>query len=111
MFKGVGCGRTTAKTPRNPMNKKTLITITFATITGVVALAGISANPDDSAVVQPDFPKIIYQPEDQMVYLGSNAVFTVKAINTDSYQWLRNGNPINGQSNSSLTITNVSVND
>ena len=93
------------------MNKKTLVTIAFATITGVVALAGINANPDDSTVVQPDFPKIIYQPEDQMVYLGSNAVFTVKATNTDGYQWLRNGNPINGQTNSSLIITNASIRD
>jgi hypothetical protein len=94
------------------MNKKISRIIAFVAITGWVMFAGINAYADDSAlVVQPDFPKIISQPEDQMVYLGSNATFTVKAVNTDGYQWLRNGNPINGQTNASLTITNAGIND
>ena len=46
-----------------------------------------------------------------MVYAGSNATFTVTAVNTDGYQWWRNGNPINGQTNNSLTITNAGIND
>jgi hypothetical protein len=94
------------------MNKKISRIIVFAVITGTFALPVISACADDSAlVVQPDFPKIIYQPEDQMVYTGSNATFTVKVENADGYQWLRNGNPINGQTNASLNIINAGVKD
>jgi hypothetical protein len=94
------------------MNKKISRIIVIGAITCAVMLAGHSTYADDSAlVVQPDFPKIISQPEDQMVYLGSNATFVVTAVNTDGYQWLHNGNAINGQTNTSLTITNASIND
>lgn len=60
---------------------------------------------------QPEFPMIISQPEDQLVYLGSNATFTVTAENADGYQWLCNGNSINNQTNNSLTIQNAQVSD
>jgi hypothetical protein len=94
------------------MNKKNSRIFKFAAITGWAVLAGINAYADDSALVsQPDFPKIIYQPEDQVVYVGSNATFVVRAANTDGYQWFRNGNPINGQTNASLTITNAGIKD
>jgi hypothetical protein len=46
-----------------------------------------------------------------MAGFGSNAVFTVTASNTDSYQWLRNGNLLDGQTNASLVISNCSIND
>ncbi len=87
--------------------------IVFAAITGAVAFAGGGTYTDNSApvVIQPEFPKIIYQPENQLVYLGSNATFTVTAANTDGYQWLHNENPINGQTNAGLTITNAGIND
>jgi Immunoglobulin domain len=94
------------------MNKKISQIIIFAAITGRVMFMGVNAYADNSAAVsQPDFPKIISQPEDQMVYAGSNATFAVKAENADGYQWLRNGNPIDGQTNATLTITNASIND
>jgi hypothetical protein len=81
-------------------------------INGLVVFAGINAYANDPAlVVQSDFPKIIYQPEDQMVNVGSNATFTVTAQNADGYQWLHNGNLITDQTNTSLTITNCGVND
>jgi hypothetical protein len=94
------------------MNKKISQIIVFAAITGWIVLIGIGVYADDSGlVVQPEFPKIISQPEDQMVYLGSNATFTVTAENVDAYQWLRNGNLINAQTNSSLIIANAGIND
>lgn len=64
-----------------------------------------------ASVAQPDFPKIILQPENQMAYFGSNAIFVVTAANTDGYQWLRNGVPLDDQTNASLVITNCSLSD
>jgi len=78
----------------------------------VTAVATSVAVGQTSAIlVQPEFAKILLQPEDQLVPIGSNATFTVQAINADGYQWLHNGNPIAGGTNSSLTISNATVND
>jgi RHS repeat-associated protein len=56
-------------------------------------------------------PSIITQPADVTVDVTSNATFTVTpstAFTTPlSYQWLWNGSPIHGGTNSSLTITDV----
>jgi hypothetical protein len=94
------------------MYQKNSRIITYVAINGLVVFAGINAYANDPAlVVQSDFPKIIYQPEDQMVNVGSNATFTVTAQNADGYQWLHNGNLITDQTNTSLTITNCGVND
>jgi hypothetical protein len=94
------------------MNKKILKILTFASITSAAMLAHGSIITDvNSNTSQPDFPKIILQPEDQMVYFGSNAIFSVTAVNTDDCQWLRNGNPLDGQTNTSLVITNCGVKD
>jgi hypothetical protein len=94
------------------MNKKISQVISFAAIIWSAVFAGGSVYADDSALVnQPDFPRIISQPEDQMVYVGSNVTFTVKAANTDGYQWLHNGTPLDGQTNASLVITNCSLNE
>ena len=61
---------------------------------------------------QPEFPRILSQPEDQLVPMGSNATFTVIATNGPlAYQWLRNGVAIDGQTNSSLTVENAGIND
>jgi hypothetical protein len=51
------------------------------------------------------------QPEDRMVAVGSGVHFTVTAENADGYQWLRNGNPVNGGTNSTFTIKNAGIND
>jgi hypothetical protein len=94
------------------MKKYILKSIILASITGAAMLAhGQPVAATISTASQPDFPKIIVQPVDQMVYTGSNATFTVTAQNADGYQWLRNGNPITDQTNTSLTITNCGVND
>ena len=43
--------------------------------------------------------------------MGSNAVLSVQAVNADSYQWLSNGVAIEGQTNSSLVIEQVGIED
>jgi len=99
------------------MNKKTLKIIALTIFMGaVVVFTGSRAYCDNSApvvqaAVQPEFPVITLQPEDQMVYLGSNATFTVKAVNADGYQWLRNGGSMPDQTNTSLIITNAQISD
>jgi Immunoglobulin domain len=94
------------------MKTNILKTIILTSITGAAMLAHGGAVPVASSnAVQPDFPKIILQPEDQMAGFGSNAVFTVTASNTDSYQWLRNGNPLDDQTNASLVVSNCSISD
>lgn len=108
------------------MNKKTLKTIAFAAVTGVAMLAGFnvcsqnlaptavstSAVPTATVVsvtIQPEFPLITSQPEDQLVPFGSNATFTVTAVNANGWQWLLNGNPLASQTNNSLTIANCGI--
>jgi len=99
--------------------------ITLAAITGLVVITGnlvhaqttepldqagfptITAQPVDQA----EFPTITAQPVDQAVTVGSNAVLSVQTANADSYQWLRNGVPIDGQTNSSLVIEQVGIED
>jgi hypothetical protein len=89
------------------MKAKILALIVFTAAATLVAA-------DESGVytVQPEFPKIIIQPEDQLVPIGSNTTFTVVATNGPlAYQWLRNGNAIGGQTNDSLNIGNAQVAD
>ena len=70
------------------MKQNILKNIILTLITGMAMLAHGGAAPVASVnALQPDFPKIILQPEDQMAYFGSNAVFTVTAANTESYLW------------------------
>jgi hypothetical protein len=85
----------------------------FTTVAIAIAFAmDFNACADNSpAVLQPEFPKIVLQPEDQLVPIGSNATFSVTATNTDSYQWLRNGNPLAGATNSSLTVQSAQTTD
>jgi hypothetical protein len=96
---------------KNNMNN--LKTLALAAITVTIALAGRSAPAvaPNAIPTQPDFPQIILQPEDQMVPFASNATFSVTALNTDAYQWLRNGNPLAGQTNTSLTISDCGLSD
>jgi hypothetical protein len=96
------------------MNKRTSQTILVAAITAFAALTGgfASAQSADSlSADQPEFAKITYQPEDQATSLGSNVTFTVNADIADSYQWLHNGVVMDGQTNSTLTLGNVGIDD
>lgn len=62
-------------------------------------------------VPQPQYPFIIYQPDDQFVPFGSNATFSVTAENADGYQWLRNGNAVPNATNSTFVIQNAGIQD
>src|ERR1017187_10241177 len=102
---------------KNPMTKhiphiKIPLIITLAAITGLLAIAGNSVQAQTTdALDQSEFPTITAQPVDQAITVGSNAVLSVQAVNADSYQWLSNGVAIEGQTNSTLTLENVGVND
>lgn len=91
--------------------------VSLAVISGLLAIIPninraqtadpLLANPADQAL----FPEITAQPLDQAVPAGSNVVLSVQANNADSCQWLRNGVPLAGQTNSTLTINNAGVGD
>jgi len=52
------------------------------------------------------------QPLPNAVCTGNNATFSVNAIGAGlTYQWMKNGNPMTGDTNSILTLHNVSVLD
>lgn len=87
------------------MKTQILVLVTF-TAAAAFAAAGESGVHSD----QPEDPKIISQPEDQLVPMGSSATFTVVATNSPlAYQWLRNGNVIDAQTNDTLTIGNAQI--
>lgn len=54
-------------------------------------------------------PVITVQPTNAMVLLSNSYIFTVEAIGDSliSYQWQKNGSPIGGATNTSLTVTNA----
>ena len=58
-------------------------------------------------------PTITAQPQSQNVNLGGTATFSVEATGTGilTYQWLFNGNPIAGATNSTLVVTNLQSSD
>jgi hypothetical protein len=58
-------------------------------------------------------PSFATQPTNQNVTRGANVSFTISASGTAplSYQWLKNGTPIVGATNSTLTLTNVQSSD
>lgn len=70
----------------------------------------VSWGADDSE--QLAFPVITRQPIDQAIAVGATATFNAKAVNgAIAYQWLRNGIPIEGQTNSSLILENITIED
>lgn len=89
------------------MNKHISQIITFAVLAGS---AMVSWGADDSE--QLAFPVITRQPIDQAIAVGATATFNAKAVNgAIAYQWLRNGIPIEGQTNSSLILENITIED
>src|SRR5262245_13201590 len=79
-------------------------------VAAIVALAAFVAGAADDSD-QAEFPQVVAQPTDQDVEVGSDAVLTVEATNGDSYQWLRNGTVMTGETNDSLVLANVGAND
>ena len=54
-------------------------------------------------------PTLVFGPVDTAVRSGSNATFTANAVGDPplTYQWLFNGLPLSGATNTSLAVTNV----
>jgi hypothetical protein len=54
-------------------------------------------------------PVIALQPQSRLVSMGADVTFAVSAIGFDPihYQWQRNGTPLTGATNDTLTLTNV----
>lgn len=75
-----------------------------------LAATTLAAHAQDTTD-QSQFPTILQQPVDQCLAVGSVATFSVLASNVDTYQWYRNDSPLAGQTNSNLTISNLSIND
>ena len=61
----------------------------------------------------PTLPIILFQPQSQSVFLGSNVTFAVSASGTPplSYQWQFNGTNISGATTNSFFLGNVQTND
>lgn len=91
--------------------------IILTTIAGLIVLAGnrVQSQTTDpllaDTIDQSVFPQITAQPVDQAVPIGDTVVLSVQANNADGYQWLINGVPADGQTNSSLTIANAGIDD
>ena len=91
--------------------------IALAAITGFLAIAPNTthAQTTDSLLADPvdqsEFPQITAQPVNQTVPIGSSVTLSVQANNADGYQWLINGVPADGQTNSSFTIANAEISD
>jgi hypothetical protein len=92
------------------MNKHIPHIVSLAAITGWIVIAGNCAQAQSADTLdQSEFPTITAQPVDQAVTVGSNAVLSVQANNADGYQWLCNGVPLDGQTNSALVIQNAGI--
>ncbi|HXT12120.1 MAG TPA: immunoglobulin domain-containing protein [Candidatus Angelobacter sp.] len=77
----------------------------------LVAIAGsVLAVRAQDATDETQYPTILQQPVDQCVPVGSTVTFSVVATNADTYQWYLNNASLDGQTNSSVTIPNVSTN-
>ncbi len=87
------------------MKIRSLRGVALAAMTGIV-LAAHAQDADQS-----QFPTILQQPVDQCLPVGSPATFSVVATNADSYQWYKNNTALDGQTNSSLTLASLTVDD
>lgn len=61
----------------------------------------------------PQSPRIVNQPTNQTTSIGGSVSFSVLATGTDplAYQWLFNGNTLQGATNPTLTISNAQTTD
>jgi len=79
----------------------------------VAAMAGLASigHAQDTNVDQTQYPTILTQPDDQCVAIGSSVTFSVVATNVNTNQWYMNNTAMDGQTNSSVTLPNVSTTD
>jgi|GEM_PF-1050383 hypothetical protein len=91
--------------------------IALTAVTGLLVIAGNIAHAQTTDLLLTDsvdqsvFPQITAQPVDQTVLVGANVVLSVQANNADGYQWLFNGVPLDGQTNSTLVIQSAGISD
>jgi hypothetical protein len=89
------------------MKKSLLRGVAVAAMTGMaLTVWAQDSNPDQS-----QYPTILEQPVDQCVPLGASVTFSAVATNMDYYQWYKNNVAIDGQTNSSITISGTGIND
>jgi hypothetical protein len=91
------------------MKKQITLTLTLTAIAGLVLTA---CGSDD--LEQAEFPQITAQPTDQGAFEGGPATFSVQATHGNgklNYQWRRNGAALESQTNESLTLESVVVDD
>ena len=88
------------------MKKQPLRICAIAASTGLLIVAGSTAYPQQIGV-----PNTGDGSYDQLVQLGGSVSFSVNAVDGSSYQWLRNGVGIVGQTNSTLTFENTKIGD
>jgi len=86
------------------MKKRLLRGVAIAAMTGLV----LTARAQDSTS---QYPTILQQPDDQCVPIGSVASYSVLATNAVAYQWYKNNVQMDGETNSSITISNAGIND
>jgi hypothetical protein len=84
-----------------------------AVYTNAITLAQALAHYNAGIFLPGVAPVFSVQPQSQTVIEGSNATFTATVGGTTplSFQWLKNGTPIAGRTNSSLTLSNVYYTD
>jgi uncharacterized repeat protein (TIGR01451 family) len=87
---------------RQAGNYAVLVTNVYGSATSIVATLSVAISP-----------VIASQPKNQFVPLGCDATFNVCAWGTKplSYQWWKDGLALSGQTNMSLTLTNVQTSD
>src|SRR5690348_15399271 len=77
----------------------------------LLAIAGsVLAVRAQNTTDETQYPVILQQPGDQCVPVGSTVTFSVVATNADTYQWYLNNSSLDGQTNTSLIIPNVTTN-
>ena len=89
------------------MKKSFLHGVAIAAMTGMV----LTACAQDTNIDQSLYPTILQQPVDQCLPIGGAATFSVVATNFDGFQWYKNNVAIDGETNSSLTIASLGIND
>lgn len=94
---------------------RNLLAATFSWLGIIMMVNAGELSKDDFFAEFPDqldFPVILLQPLDQLAVKGDSATFEVTAENGPlTYQWLRNGAPLKGETNATLTLKEVSVDD
>lgn len=100
------------------MTKQTMQLSACALAAVVFALTGCKSSTEAGSAASKQPIRIVSQPQDQYVPMGAAVTFSVTARQTSrgekfpiTYQWLRNCHPLASQTDSTLTIKNVTTND